>query len=228
MVCSGAPPASVIRSLIALLRPKIIPASTARSASIGLIVRPEFTDADQPLNFEGVCRSRDLDDDGESAAIEFGLRICDALAVTSRNLAPAGDRSSSVEYRNTSGIFRQQFATIRQRIRTRAWAASSIHCLQHEAVMRLVVAAKGANADQQGDVDVGSRLVRSSIRTAHQTEHWQVHWFLLREEPWEQPLPQAVAGDFRFVGNGRPIGYRFTTERRPEYINPMLYEGLGP
>src|SRR5882724_8154677 len=40
-VCSGAPPESVMRSLIALLRPKIIPASTARSASIGLIARPE-------------------------------------------------------------------------------------------------------------------------------------------------------------------------------------------
>src|SRR5258708_26892487 len=67
--------------------------------------------------------------------------------------------------------------------------------------MRIVIAAKGTNADRQRDVDVGSRFIRNSIRTAHQTEHWPVHRLLLREEPREQPLPQAVASALRFICN---------------------------
>src|SRR6185295_4506802 len=120
------------------------------------------------------CRSRDIHDYGESAAIELGLKIGDALVATSGDLAPAGNRSSSVEYRDTSGIFRQQPATILQRIRTRGVRRLVEHCLQHEAVMRVVVAAKGTNADRERDVNVGSRFIRNSIRTAHQTEHRQV------------------------------------------------------
>ncbi len=72
--------------------------------------------------------------------------------------------------------------------------------------MRIVVAAKGANADRKRDVNVGSRFIRNSIRAAYQVEHRQVHRLLLRVEPREQPLPQTVTRDFRFVGHGSPIG----------------------
>ena len=71
--------------------------------------------------------------------------------------------------------------------------------------MRIVVAAKGADTNGQRDVDVGSRLIRNSVSAAHQTKCRKIHWLLLGVEPGEQPLPQAVASDFRFVGNGHPV-----------------------
>src|ERR1700741_4103883 len=92
--------------------------------------------------------------------------------------------------------------------------------------MRIIVAAKRTNADRQRDVDVGSRLIRNSIRTSHQIKHRQVEWLLLGIEPWEQPLPQAIAGDFRFVGNGSSIGSeahaRAAQERGTMLVDPEI------
>jgi hypothetical protein len=48
--------------------------------------------------------------------------------------------------------------TVRQR--SRGVGRLVNHCLQHEAVVRVVVAAKGTNADRKRDVDVGSRIIR--------------------------------------------------------------------
>src|SRR5258708_6716298 len=89
--------------------------------------------------------------------------------------------------------------------------------------MRFVVAAKGTNADRQRDVDVGSRLIRNSIRAAHQTEHRQVHRLLLREEPREQPFPQAVASDLRFIGNRCSVGAE-THADAPQERGTMLVD----
>src|SRR5882757_4285282 len=72
--------------------------------------------------------------------------------------------------------------------------------------MCIVVAAKGTDADWQRYVDVGSSLIRNSVRTAHQAKRRQVHRLLLGVEPWKEPLPQAVTGDFRFVGYRHSVG----------------------
>src|ERR1700732_2376931 len=89
--------------------------------------------------------------------------------------------------------------------------------------MRIVVTAKGTNADRQRNVDVGSRFIWNAIRAPHQTKHRQVHRLLLREEPREQPLPQAVASDLRFIGNRCSVGAK-THADAPQERGTMLVD----
>src|SRR4029077_9927680 len=122
------------------------------------------------------------------------------------SLAPTGNCRSSVEYGGTSRVLCEEPAAVGQRIYSRLAGRIVDHRLQHEAVVCIVVAAKGADSDRQRDVHVGSRLIRNPVGAAYKVKRRQVPWLLLSVEPGKQSLPQSITGDFRFVGDGHPVG----------------------
>src|SRR6201993_2814925 len=102
------------------------------------------------------------------------------------SLAPAGNCGGSVEHGCASRVFCEQPAAVGQRIYSRLMGRVVDHRLQHEAVVCIVVAAKGADSDGKWNVDVGSRLIRNAVGAAYKVKRRQVQRLLPGVEPGKE------------------------------------------